>query len=229
VFEEILTYLKDQFFIIAYFITWVVSVATYRKYFDTALKYFPIFIAYTFFTDLLGYFIKYNDNFQFFSDNRYSSLNIIIYNIYQLVAYLFFYWVYYRVIQSVRYRKMIRYGLVVTLTTYAISLFFYNPFYKGLYIAETVGSWVLLMCILLYVLEKRKEESAYPIVRNLLFWISLGNFIFYLFTPYMFLLGSFDDKLWFKYPIQKALFVLIAFMYGSYTLGLILSRRKAFR
>lgn len=202
---------------------------TYRKYFDTELKYFPIFISYTIFTELLGYFIKFYDDFQFFSDSKFSSLNIIIYNLYQLIAYLFFYWVYFKAIKSPHLKKYVKYGVAITLLVYLVNMISNNPLYKGLYYAELIGSWTLLMCIVFYFKEKRNEQSTYPMKNNLLFWVSISTFIFYAITPYMWLIGSFNDKVWFTYSFQKILFVLITLMYLLYTIGLILGSRGAFR
>ena len=92
--ENLIRIFRDHYYIPLYFLTWVISVIRYRRYFDTPLKFFPILIIYTFFTELLGYFIKYNDEFQFFSDARYSWHNVVIFNIYQLVFFLFFFEVY---------------------------------------------------------------------------------------------------------------------------------------
>ncbi|MBO0329165.1 MULTISPECIES: hypothetical protein [Flavobacteriaceae] len=188
-----------------------------------------MFIAYTFFTDLLGYFIKFNDSFQFFSEGKYASLNIIIYNIYQLIAYAFFYWVYFKTLKRTQHKKLVKYGAFLVLVSYLTSLIFQNPLYRGLYYAELVGSWVLLGCIIFYFKEKKNENSSYHQGKNLLFWVSSGSFIFYAITPYIFLLGSIDDHVWYDYHFQKILFVLIAIMYGFYMLGLLLGERKAFR
>lgn len=227
--ESLITFLKEQFFLVAYLVTWIISVLTYRKYFDTTLKYFPIFIAYTFFTDLLGYFIKYNDSFQFFSDSRFASLNIVIYNIYQLVAYFFFFWVYFKILKTPKYKNWVKLGTLITLLSYLVSIIFQNPLFRGLYYAELIGSWALLTCIILYFKEKRTETSPYPKWRNALFWISIGSLIFYSITPYIFLFGSINDHYWFQYHLQKILFVLIAVLYLSFCLGLLLGQRKAFR
>mgnify|MGYP005821108505 FL=1 len=223
------TFLKEQFFLFTYLVTWIISVLTYRKYFDTTLKFFPIFIAYTFFTELLGYFIKFDNNFQFFSEGKYASLNIVIYNIYQFATYLFFYWVYFKTLQKSRYKQLIKYGTLITVVAYVANMIFQNPLYRGLYYAELIGSWTLLACIIFYFQEKKTEPSSYPQWKNLFFWVSIGSFIFYLITPYIFLLGSIDDHVWYEYHFQKILFVLIAIMYGFYMLGLILGQRKAYR
>ncbi|WP_222984799.1 hypothetical protein [Flagellimonas meishanensis] len=227
--SEIYAILKDHYFIPFYLLTWVISVATYRKYFDTVLKYFPVFIAYTFFTELLGYFIKYHEEFQFFSDERYSWRNIIIYNIYQVVAFLFFYWVYWKTLKSVHYKKWVKYGVGMMLASYIISLFYQNPFYTGLYYADIVGAVVLLICVILYLKEKKEEANPYPQRYNLLYWVSIGTLIFYLTAPYVLLVGYVRYDIWSVYGFHSILVVLIMLMYAFFIVGLLMGKRKAFR
>ncbi|MDC6362600.1 MULTISPECIES: hypothetical protein [Flavobacteriaceae] len=227
--QEIYLFLKEQYYLPLYLVTWIVSVFTYRKYFDTALKYFPMFIAYTFFTELLGYFIKYHEDFQFFSDERYSWRNIIIYNIYQVVTFLFFCRIYLKTIQSKLYKKWIRYGVIAMLLGYIINIIFKNPFYEGLYYADIFGSWVLLMCIIFYFKEKKQEKNPYPQKQNLLFWISLGSFIFYLLVPYILLIGNTSANLWFYLHLRTVLLLLILVMYSCFIIGFLVGKRKAFR
>ena len=220
---------KEHYFVPFYLVAWIVSVVTYRKFFDTVLKYFPVFIAYTFFTELLGYFIKYHEEFQFFSDERYSWRNIIIYNVYQVVTFLFFYWVYWKTVNSTQYKNWIKYGGMVAMAGYLISLVFQNPFYTGLYYADILGSLVLLMCIVFYFKEKKGETNPYPQRYNLLYWVSIGNFIFYLFAPYIILLGYIRYDLWAVNNLHSKLVALILLMYTLFIIGMLIGKRKAFR
>jgi len=52
--QEFIEFIKEDYFLIVYGITWFFSVINYKKYFDTVLKYFPILIAYTFLNELFG-------------------------------------------------------------------------------------------------------------------------------------------------------------------------------
>ncbi|NAY93042.1 hypothetical protein GTQ34_14045 [Muricauda sp. JGD-17] len=226
---EIFTILREHYFIPFYLLAWIVSVVTYRKFFDTVLKYFPVFIAYTFFTELLGYFIKYHEEFQFFSDERYSWRNIIIYNIYQLITFLFFYWVYWKTLKSKKHKKWLKYGVGAVLVSYVISLFFQNPFYISLYYADIVGALVLIMCILFYFKEKKEEKNPYPQSYNLLYWVSIATFIFYLLAPYVLLIGFVRYDIWTMYDLHSVLVALILLMYTLFIIGMFMGKRKAFR
>ncbi|TAI49515.1 hypothetical protein [Flagellimonas allohymeniacidonis] len=227
--QEFFEFLKEHYFIPFYFVTWVIAVFSYRKYFDTVLKYLPVLIAYTFFTELLGYFIKYHENFQFFSDERYNWHNVIIYNIYQVVVFSFFYWVYWKTVVTAKHKTWIKYGAIITFVAYLVSLFFQDPFHTNLYYADLVGSLVLLFAIYIYAKEKRADKSAYPLRQNLLFWISLGLAIFYLFFPFIFLIGYLKYEIWAQYNLQTILVILIVLMYALFSIGFILGKRRAFR
>lgn len=205
------------------------SVLNYKKYFDTVLKYLPVFIAYTFFTELLGYFVKYHENFQFFSDERYSWHNVIIFNIYQIVTFAFFYWVYWKTYGLRKHKEWIKYSSALVVSAYVTSLFFQNPFHTNLYYADLVGSMVLLFAIYLYYQEKQTEENPYPQRNNLLFWVSIGLFVFYLFAPFIFLIGYVKYDIWLEFHLQKVLLILILLMYLLFIIGFIWGRRRAFR
>ena len=80
--EELFKFLSEQYIIPFYLIVWLVAMSRYHTYFDTPMKYYPMYLMYTFLTELLGYFIKFHDEFQVVSDSNYDWYNVIIYNIY---------------------------------------------------------------------------------------------------------------------------------------------------
>jgi hypothetical protein len=206
-----------------------VAMARYRTYFDTQLKYYPIYLMYTFMTEILGYFIKFHEEFQIVSNNDYDWYNVIIYNIYLTLSYLFFYYIYWKTVKEEKHKKWIRYGAGISLTGYAISLFFQNPFYSDLYYADLLASWVLLFSIWLYLKEKKAEISPYPLRYNLLFWTSAGLAVFQLFFPYLIIIGYEAPNIWITYNFREVLKILILIMYGSFLIGVLIHRRRAFR
>lgn len=227
--EELYKFLAQQYYIPLYFIVWLVAVFKYRSYFDTPLKYFPVYLMYTFLTELLGYFIKYHEEFQFFSDERYNWHNVIIYNIYSVITFLFFYYIYWRVLKIAKHKKWVKYGTIIAMLSYVVSLFFQDPLHMNLYYADLLASTILLVLIGLYFKEKKDEGPLQPMKYNLMFWTSLGLVVFHLIFPYLFVIGYEAPKIWAKYQLRQVLQVLILFMYGTFMLGFIVSKRKAFR
>lgn len=227
--EEFYKFMANQYHIILYVVVWFAAIIRYRNYFDTPLKYFPVYLMYTFLTELLGYFISTHDSFQFFSDERYNWHNVIIYNIYSVITFLFFYHIYWQMLKVEKHRNWVKYGAIVSMSVYAASLFFQDPFHMNLYYADLVASMVLLANIGLYFKEKKSEGfSVYPLKDNLMFWISLGLAVFHIFFPYLFLIAYEAPEIWAEYQLRQVLKVLILFMYGTFMLGFIISKRKAF-
>lgn len=227
--EELYKFIANQYYILLYFLVWLVAVFRYRSYFDTPLKYFPIYLMYTFLTEVLGYLIRFHD-FQFFSEERYSWHNVIIYNIYSVIAFLFFYHLYWRVLKVRKHKNWVRYGAIISGLSYGVSLFFQDPLHMSLYYADLIASMVLLVNIALYFKEKRKEEvPVYVMKHNLMFWISLGLAVFHAFYPFLFLIAFEAPKIWADYQLRQVLIILVLFMYGTFMLGFFISRRKAFR
>ncbi|NDV16268.1 hypothetical protein GO009_09540 [Muricauda sp. TY007] len=227
--NELYTILVEYYTIPLYLIAWLFAVARYKSYFDTPLKFYPVFIMYTFLTELLGYFIQFNEEFQFFSDERYDWHNVIIFNIYSVVTFLFFYYIYWRVLKVQKHKSWVKYGALVGVLAYIISLIFQNPFHTNLYYADLVASIVLLVDISLYFKEKKRETNPYPQKYNLMFWTSLGLAIFHIFFPFIFLMGYKAQYIYVEYHLHDFLMMLIVFMYGTFIIGIIIHKRKAFR
>ncbi len=226
--EDLYAFLTQQYYLPLYLIVWLVAVFRYRSYFDTPLKYFPIFLMYTFLTELLGYFIKYHDQFQFFSEEEYSWHNVIIYNIYSVITSMFFFYIYWKILKNPRYKNWVVYGTIASILGYVISLFFQDPLHANLYYADLGASLLLLAFIGLYFKEKRKEPGPYLIKNNLMFWTSLGLGVFYASSPFLFVIAYEIPEWWTNYRLRDVLKVLIVFMYGAFMIGLLLGRRKAF-
>lgn len=227
--QEFIQFLKEHFYIPLYLLTWLIAVYRYKRYFDTVLKYLPILIIYTFFTELLGYFIKNHTDFQFFSDYRYDWHNVIIYNVYQLVTFLFFYWVYWKTIKKKSLKRIIKYGIYLCSLSYLINIFFQNPLHKQLTYAHAIGSLILVFVLILYFKEKKSEDNLYPQKHNLLYWVSIGLFVFYAFFPFILLSDYFHLSISTQYHLRITLLTFIALMYLLFIVGLLMGKRKAFR
>lgn len=222
-------FLLNQFYLPLYLLTWIISLLRYRRFFDTALKYLPILIIYTFFTELLGYFIKYNDEFQFFSDGRYAWHNVIIYNIYQVVFFIFFFEVYRKLVQKPAFKKQIHYLSVFCLLVYVINAALRNPLHYQMTYAHIIGSVIMLYILGIYFREKYLEETLYPLKFNLMFWVSLGLTVFYTFFPLILIIYLLNLNIEIQIYFRPILLTSIAVMYSLIIIGLLAGKRKAFR
>lgn len=215
--------------LILYFVIFIVSMITYRRYFDTVLKGFPMYIAYTFFTELLGYLIITYKDFSFFEDETYHWYNIIIYNIYSVFVLAFFSYVYHNQLQKTSHKKVALYGGGGVLLSFFISCFFQNPLYTGLYYAKTLQSMLMVVLVVLYFKEKLQIKNAPPLKHNLMSWISLGLILFHTVFPFLYLTGFLNPEIWIAYNFRGILKAWILVSYSQFLIGLLLGKRNAFR
>lgn len=225
-FQELIDFSKEHFNILVYFIALTIAIYNYRKFFDTVLKYFPVLIAYTFFNELLGYFIRYSDNFAFFEEKTFA--NDIIYNVYDLFYYGFFFLVFWRLANSVKLKNCFKALALIVLASYIVSCFFQNPFTMSLFYATSMASIVLALVIALHWKSRSKEWNWKLEKHNLMFWVSVGLFIFHTIFPVLFLTGYLKAEIWYAYNFQTILRIIIVVMYAYFCFGFITSRRRAF-
>ncbi|GLU44005.1 hypothetical protein [Allomuricauda sp. NBRC 101325] len=227
--EGFYTFITQHYILPFYLIVWIVAMARYSTYYDTPLKYYPMYLMYTLLTEVLGYLIKYFDEFQVIHVEKYSWYNVLIFNIYSVISFMFYYYVYWLVVKNKDHKKWIIIGALVTLASYAISLFFQDPFYSNLYYADIVASIILLVNIWFYIKEKKQEDSPYPMKYNLMFWTSLGLGVFHIIYPPLFWVGYEIPQIWIDYNFRTILSISILFMYGTFLIGVLVHSRKAFR
>lgn len=227
--KEFYNFLIDNYTLPIYLVTWVVVVLRYRTYYDTPLQYFPIFIMYTLLSETLAVLILRYEEFQFLSDDRYSNYNVIVYNIYALVSFLFYYYIYWQVLKVEKHKSWVFIGALVSLLVFVASLFFQNPFHMSLYYADIVSSIILLFSIGLYIKEKKSEKSSYSQIHNTMFWTSMGLAVFYICFPIVYFIVHEMPKIYLEYPIFQVLMITVVFMHLAFIIGAIAGRRKAFR
>ena len=216
--------LFDNYFMALYAIALLLAIVRYKRYFDSLLKYLPILIAYTLISEILGLVIREYDDIQIVYLEGYSYYNMLIFNIFDIIFFLYFFHVYRNAISSFKFKNWIKYGAILFIVCSIINPFFQDFLLYPQMMASTIGSIVLIFSILLYFLDK-KDITNVPNRQNLLFWISWGLLLFYIFYPFILLLGYFDYELYKQFHIQKVHHILIAVMYSCFILGFILMRR----
>jgi len=226
-FEQFFQFIKHHYFLAVYCITWLVSVKYYKKYFDTALRFFPIIIAYTFFTELLGFLIGTSEKYVFFS--KLESSNDIIYNIYGLVFFSYFHFVLWKLTNKKTYKKVISTLWIISLSSFIVNSFFQNPLTRILFHATSLAALMLVIAVLIYWLDKKSEWSWKIYKYNLMTYISGGLFIFYSVFPFIFLANFLKYDFWVKYNLGTIHKSLIVIMYSLFCFGFYISHRKTFR
>lgn len=223
-----LEFLKSNYTILLYLVILIVSMLTYRKYFDTALKLFPIYMAYTFFTELLGYFIVTFEAFTFFEDINYSWHNVAIYNLYSVLVFSYFCWVYYQVLKKNVHKKIVRWGSLGILFSFLVSSTFQNPLHTGLFYSEALASWFLVLVICFYFKERKRKGRLVFDKNNLMLWISMGLLLFHALFPFLYVTGFLKPEVWIQYHFRDILKIWIVVSYSFFLTGLILGQRNHF-
>lgn len=227
--QIILDFLHRSYFVIIYGIALVVSLKTYRKYFETVFKFLPLIIAYTFVNELLGYFIRYYPEFSFFNNQMYSAFNDVIYNLYDLVFFPYFYYAYWKLASKKTYKVRIAWASSFAVLAYLVSCFFQNPMDTMLYYAYSFASLVLVFSILLNIIEKKETNEKVLDPYNLVFWINLSLIFFYSISPILLIIGYTNLEIWELYNLRLILRIAIIIMYSLLTIGLLVSRKFSFR
>jgi hypothetical protein len=197
------------------------SVIRYRWYYDSVLRYLPIIIAYALLGELLGYLISEVDSFQIVYKEGFSNYNSLIFNIFDIVFYLYFFYVFSKTFQKQGHKKFVRYGTVLFLVASSIDPFFHDPILYPQYFAIVVGSIVLVGSGLLYLGELKTRKGKIPPQRNLMFWICVGLIGFHTLYPILMTTGLLNTELYLKLQLRRLLHIAIAFMYGSFIIGFV--------
>jgi hypothetical protein len=181
-------------------------------------------IAYTLISEILGTLIRKYDNLQIIYLEGYSFYNSLILNIFDIVFFLFFYYVFWHALSSFKSKGLIKYGAILFITSSLLNPFFQDFMLLPQMLASSMGSAVLIGCIILYF-NKLRSGTDISNFHNLLFWISLGLLIFYTFYPFILLIGYFNYELYLDLHIRQVHHILISVMYLCFILGFVFMRR----
>jgi hypothetical protein len=227
--QVIIDFISTNYFVVVYGITWLISVFMYRKYFDTVLKYFPIIISYTFFSELLGSLvINYEDIQLIFGYDNHTFYNNLIYNIYHLSFFLFFFYVYRKSLLNASKKRIIKYGTYLFIIINLINLIIQNVLIESLVYAYLFGTILLIYCTLNYFKDVFKDNNLHILKYSLLFWVSLGLFVFHItYLPLKIFKEFYLYELY--VPLRQFHLSVIVLMYVLFSIGFVISKRRAFR
>ena len=216
-------YVLNNYFFILYVITLILSIIRYRLYYDTILKYFPILIGYALVGEVLGLLVRDVEGFQIIYDEDYTNYNAIIFNVFDIIFFLYFYYVFWTIIKSKNSKSFICIGAILFIITSLI-----NPFLQNFYMlpqnyAILMGSVILIVGALSYVLELSAKEAT--LGTNIFFWISIGILIFYSFYPITMYILTFQYDSYNTYQLSNLHYLLITLLYSCFIIGLLNMKR----
>lgn len=147
------------------FFTTIISFI-YRKRFGAApMKYIPYYLIFISLVEIIAILIKYSP----------LKYNVWWYNIMANGIYLFYLYLYYHLIESVKFKIVIKIFTFVYIVFYFINYLFlsesWNTFQSFPF---SLGSFLLLICVFWYLIELFKSDEVMYIGKMLSFWISIG-------------------------------------------------------
>lgn len=216
--------IQDNYFFLLYIIAFILSIVRYRVYYDTVLKYFPILIAYTLLSEVLGFAIRNFDEIQIVYEEDYFYYNTLIFNIFDIIFYLYFLSVYHHSLASVKSKTFTKVGVVLFILVSIVNLFLQDINVAPQNYAIITGALFTVVAAFLYILELRNKKVN-QVTRRLLFWISLGIIIFHFFYPITMYIVSFEYDLYTTMGIAKFHLFTIAILYTCFIIGFIRMRR----
>lgn len=215
----------------------VTGILLYRKYKETAAKYFIWFLIYVLCVEVLGNYTRYVENFEWLhpvKDQLKGSLiekNRWWFTLFWGVGSALFYSFYFRIqLKNPVYKKIIRRGQLSFLLFSLIYIILnHNEFFTQSIPAITIcGSFLVLTSVAFFFIELLKDEGALYFYKSLSFIVACTVFIWFLImTPLVFYDIYFSKEDW-NFVVLKWQIYLFAniFMYLTFTIALIWCRPR---
>ncbi len=142
----------------------------FYKYKHTFLKYFLVLLWYVALNEILGHFLY-----------KYSILrnNSIIYNIYHIINFSFLFILFRTYVKENTHKKWIKLFLITYILSFSIAAFFVDYSISIQVIPFIIGAVFIIISILFYFLEILNTNKVLYVSNNLLFWISVGLFLYF--------------------------------------------------
>jgi hypothetical protein len=217
--------LYNNYFFLLYFAALLLSLLRYRQYYDTILKYLPVLIAYTVLSEVLGFAVRNFDEIQIVYKEEYYYYNTLIFNIFDIIFYLYFLSIYHKVLVSNKRKKFVKLGILLFIFVSVINLFLQNFYVDPQNYAIIVGSFFTVVSAFMYLVQLQKDNAIQK-TGNLLFWISIGITFFHLFYPITMYILSFEYELYTYLKLARFHYLSIAIFYTCFIIGFIKVKRR---
>ncbi len=191
----------------------------YYKYRHTVLKWLlPLF-----------WYVALNEIIAFQYWNYTGKTNNIFYNIYDFIYFSLLIWIIHGVISSQKRKIKVKFLLIAYWISFLCNSIIINPLIEYLKTAYTIGSILLVIAVLFYLIDTLLSEQISKIQKNLLLWICIGLLIFNISYPVIIfaqlLYASESHKLESSLSILQGIIILIT--YSIITFGFIWSEKKS--
>ncbi len=153
----------------------IIGILHYNKYKHTPLKYFLWFLCYGFLTEMTGVYIS----------TILKRPNHIVFNIYALVQFEFFLWLFYHYIKTVKYKILVKIFSAIIFLFFVINSLIIQDItqtFQSYFLLP--GSVLLIITVILFFIEILSSDAILKVKNLLIFWVAVGILLFQLgFLP----------------------------------------------
>ncbi len=202
-----------------YLVVFAVSIYKFPLYKHSALKYIPVILLLTVLTEFVGSYIK----------NVYKGIpsNVIIYNVYYLFYFSFFLYVFSKIIENKKFKNYIKVFIGVFWLFYLGDLFLTDITRESFVRSYIVGAGGLVLSIILYYISILQSSLVLIVKNELLFWVSVGLFLFYVgYIPIKIMKSWFYQHDNFFELLLIIQFSLIIVMYVFFLIGFLWMKKR---
>lgn len=150
-----------------------IGVLYYKKFKNSPVKYFIWAFVY----------FACNEFFaRFYGRNLGNGVNAIVYNIYYIVSFSVLLYVFYTDIKNKRFKFFLKlmYGVYIIFILMDLLVFGIDYHTKYQVWPYIIAGITILISILFYFYEALNSDRVVQLDRNLVFWIGIGYFFYYL-------------------------------------------------
>ena len=201
-----------------YAIVFVISLIKFPLYKNSYLKFLPLILLLTLVAETMGMYIN----------KVYGPPNIVIFNIYYFFYFSMFFYLFMKVIEEVKFKKYIKIGIGIFWVFYLRDLIFTDIFNESFTTSYIAGAGILIFSITLYYISILQSSLVFVVKNDLLFWISVGLFLFYIgYLPIKILRSWFYNFNSFFEILQLIQFSLIIIMYLCFLMGFLWMKKRS--
>ncbi len=130
-----------QYILLSFYgISTLTAVLFYGKYKHTVLKYFVWILLYNLINEISAKYVYY-----------WLDRNVVMYNVYNTIFFLYFLYVFRSFVQSKTYKKWIFYSTVLFSVVTVVNAIVVNAYFDNLMTSYITGACLLIFCIILYL------------------------------------------------------------------------------
>lgn len=193
-------------------------------------RIFVWFLWLTLVVDLSGFYsaIGYYTNYKYFAfanGTKYIQ-NYWLYNIFKTIAFVFYFYFFIFQLKSRQLRKIMLWVTWIFFFTAWANYYFFTDIFLG-YSSFTAigGTFILLLCIALYLYQILRSDKILDFYRELPFYVAIGTLLWHITITPLFIYNQFaimhssED---FVSMYLKILTLMNFIMYGSFTVGFLI-------